>query len=662
MSPPSPITSSLPLSNRPSPRPSPSLTLTHQAAAIPLGRAGADLLVRARSGTGKTAAFGVIAAGLVDGARPMTQVLVLSPTREVALQTAALLAALAARGPPPPGPAVAALIGGLPLAADAARLRRPAQLVAATPGRAAALAARGDLVLSSVRLLVLDEVDALLAPGGALARDVEAVIARLPRPPPPPAAGGGGEGVVAGQHHGGPPPLPPPRCFRQTLAFSATLDPGSAAAAAAFMGPNPVVVDPSGPDAGPALDGVAHFYTTTAAGGDSPAGRAAAAVAVLATVPFCQAALFAGSRDGAAALASAVREAGHAVALLSGGLSQPARMDALAGLRSFAARVAVTTDVGARGVDLERVTLVINADAAPCAATLAHRAGRAGRFGGAGVCVSVVGDGGGTAGGVAALQAALAAIGAAPAVPLPPAGLSADAAHGGYAPPSDAEAGAWAAHEEGVVAGSAAAAAAAAAARPPSPPPPPPPAGSPPPWRPRTAYPAGDLMSLRPSAGPRPPGLPPAVARKEEEEEEEKVGAPLHPKPPSLQPPATPTPARAARPSPRAPPPPLTHDDAVYDDEAALAAAIIATHWAAEADEEGEGTWAGDVGEGWEEGEGEGGPACRPPPPPPVAAPFALPDAALVPVPAWLLRRYYELEWDAWSRRVEAWRAVQGGG
>jgi len=62
--------------------------------------------------------------------------------------------------------------------------------VTATPGRAAVLAARGDLDLSRVKLLVLDEVDALLAPGGLLRRDVEAVVARLP-PPPPPLPGGG---------------------------------------------------------------------------------------------------------------------------------------------------------------------------------------------------------------------------------------------------------------------------------------------------------------------------------------------------------------------------------------------------------------------------------------------------------------------------------------
>jgi len=407
------------------------------------------------------------------------------------------------------------------------------------------------------------------------------------------------------------------------------------------MGPHPLTVDPSGPAAGPALAGVSHFFVRAPSSPASPSALAAVAVSTLARVPFCQAALFAGSRESAAALAGAVRAAGHAVALLSGGLSQPARMDALASLRSFSSRVAVATDVGARGVDLERVTLVVCVEPAPTAATLAHRAGRAGRFGGVGVCVSVV-DGGTGAAGLGALQAALAAIGAPPATELLAEGLSPDAAHGGYEPPSAAEAGAWAAHEEGVRAEEAAAGAAPLPSSPPSPPPPPPPPGR--------AYGVEELLSLRPAAGPRPAGLPPAVARKEEKEEEEEAAAPPPPSA-SLLPP-TPAQAHASRPaaSTGASTTPA-YDGSVYDDDAALAAAIIAAHWAADDGEE-----EGEEEEAW----------CPPPPPlsscSPSAAPWALPDAALVPVPAWLLRRYYELEWDAWSRRVEAWRAVQGGG
>ena len=226
-----------------------------QALTIPLALAGADLLVRARAGTGKTAAFAVPALAAIDVSRAHVQSLILAPTRELALQAADVLSALAAAAPPP-GISIAAFVGGFPSRDDAARLKHAVHVVCATPGRCAALArSRGGgssgasssstppLELTSVRCVVLDEADALLT--HPLAADTRAVLA---------ACGGGGSGR------------------RQTLAFSATLG-GAAAAAAASLMAAPVTLD-ANPGQGASLEGVSHFWADAGDGGADARARA----------------------------------------------------------------------------------------------------------------------------------------------------------------------------------------------------------------------------------------------------------------------------------------------------------------------------------------------------------------------------------------------------
>lgn len=561
--------------------------------------------MRARAGTGKTAAFAVAAlAAVADAGDPSTRALILAPTRELALQTAAVIAAIAPRTLP--AVAVAAFVGGLPLAGDAARLKRPAHVVAATPGRAAALVERGLLRLDRVALLVLDEADALLGP--QLARDVARVAAAASSP------------------------------TRQTLAFSATLD-GPAADAAAAMMTSPVAVD-AAPGRGAALDGVAHFWAP--AGDGSPASRAAAAVAALGAAPFCQAAAFSATRAGAASLAAALARAGFPPALLSGGLPQADRCAAVDDLRAFRARVAVATDVGARGVDLDRVNAVLNADGPPRdAATLAHRAGRAGRFGGRGACVTLCAEGGAE---LERLTSLLAELGAPPPARLPAVLPTAVYA---YEPPSTEERETHArmlALREAAASGAAGEEDEAGA--------------SPPPPSPSTRYSRDALLALRPAArAPQPAGLPPAVA---------------------LAPPPPPPPAKAAPRSPPAPPtpapPPRARRAAPAGElsDGALEAAILAIHAAAAADASSDGDAASDACRAlvWEADDAP--PVSAPPaatPPPPCRACGATPlhpsppspADPLVAVPASLLRRYYELEYDAWAGRAAAARAWREG-
>jgi ATP-dependent RNA helicase DDX20 len=135
-----------------------------QRAAIPLGRTGADLVVQAKSGTGKTITFGAILLERVDRARKRAQALVVAPTREVAQQSHDTLARLAensgfADGDHPLRTHVA--VGGVRVEVDRAALATGAHIVIGTPGRLRQLLEEGSLNADDVRLFVLDEADAL---------------------------------------------------------------------------------------------------------------------------------------------------------------------------------------------------------------------------------------------------------------------------------------------------------------------------------------------------------------------------------------------------------------------------------------------------------------------------------------------------------------------
>lgn len=146
-----------------------------QLAAIPLGRCGLDLVVQAKSGTGKTCVLAVIALESVSAVSPATQVLVVAPTREVAVQVAQVISSLSVSMV---GLYTASFIGGTKLTDDKAKLRE-CQIVVGTPGRLAQLVSLGHLRLEYIRLLVLDEADQLLQ--GSFLSPVMTLAKALPR-------------------------------------------------------------------------------------------------------------------------------------------------------------------------------------------------------------------------------------------------------------------------------------------------------------------------------------------------------------------------------------------------------------------------------------------------------------------------------------------------
>lgn len=354
------------------------------------------------------------------GAPAAPTVLVLCPTRELALQTLSVFRALAAHSEEVEAggegvPRMRALVGGVPLSEDLEAARAGLDVVVGSPGRVAQLLGAGAIDAKHVQLLVLDEADALVGSKDSKKTDSMVAHTRVCVAACPPAQG------------------------RQTLALSATFGAPLLARVEALMRPRP---RPSrvllcGEQAARALEGVRQYYVAAdaAAGGacEGSGGRAAlgdtatqlaAVAAVLRAVPFHQAVVFARRCNTATALAQRLCAAGVSAGLVTGQMSQRKRTATMARMRELSLRVLVSTDLLARGVDLEHVNLVISlgaleeasrraaagassAEAAEAAAGLAtveaaavfeqggastymHRLGRAGRFGTLGVAVTVV--------------------------------------------------------------------------------------------------------------------------------------------------------------------------------------------------------------------------------------------------------------------------------
>ncbi|KAH0618929.1 hypothetical protein JD844_018480 [Phrynosoma platyrhinos] len=250
-----------------------------QLKAIPLGRCGLDLIVQAKSGTGKTCVFSTIALDSLILESPVTQILVLAPTREIAVQIHAVITTI---GIKMEGLDCHVFIGGTPLNQDKIRLKK-CHIAVGTPGRIKQLIELDYLNTASIRLFILDEADKLLEEG-SFQEQINWIYSSLP-------------------------------ANKQMLAVSAT-------------------------------------YPES--------------------------------------LANTLTSAQHLADLLTskGSMNQNQRLDAMAKLKQFHCRVLISTDLTSRGIDAEKVNLVINLDVPLDWETYMHRIGRAGRFGTLGLSVT----------------------------------------------------------------------------------------------------------------------------------------------------------------------------------------------------------------------------------------------------------------------------------
>lgn len=324
-----------------------------QLRAIPLGLCGFDMVVQAKSGTGKTCLFSVLTLQAVDVSKNAVQVLILAPTREIAVQSCDTVSCL---GCDMPELKTYAFIGGVPIKEDLQKLAR-CHVAVGTLGRLLQLIQQDQLSLEWVRLLVLDEADQLLGEG--FQEDLSKLWASLPE-------------------------------RRQVIATSATYPPEVARILEEDLLRKPMVVR-LGADT-PSLLGVSQWYCV-AEGTDEAAWfsrKLRTLDKLLRRMPFSQCLVFLNSQARAQSLEERLRHAGHKAQLLSGAQTQSDRIKALVCLKAYRCRILVSTDLAARGIDAERVNLVIHFDVAYDLETHLHRSGRAGRYGTAGQAVTLV--------------------------------------------------------------------------------------------------------------------------------------------------------------------------------------------------------------------------------------------------------------------------------
>jgi ATP-dependent RNA helicase RhlE len=324
-----------------------------QTQAIPAVLTGTDLLARAQTGTGKTAAFGLpMIERLVvrrTGARPgRPRGLVLVPTRELAAQIHRALSTYGA----PVQLRVTAIFGGVGMGAQRQSLKHGTDIVVATPGRLIDHMQRRTIDLSAIEIVTLDEADRMLDMGFQPA--LRRVNASLPRP-------------------------------RQTLLFSATL-PDAVVRLAAEFTQNPVRVDVS--DRQVVAPTVTHQVHTVAMDH-----KRAALTHLLTQEGASQSLVFCKTKRGSDRVGEHLERAGIRTAVIHGNKSQGARTRALADFKAGRVTVLVATDIAARGLDIPQLPLVINYDLPLVAEDYIHRVGRTGRAGRNGRAVSLVSAG-----------------------------------------------------------------------------------------------------------------------------------------------------------------------------------------------------------------------------------------------------------------------------
>jgi ATP-dependent RNA helicase DeaD len=308
---------------------------------------GRSLVVQARTGTGKTAAFGLpLVDRLVRSSTKAVQALILCPTRELALQVSRELEALGKYK----GTKVVAIYGGAPMGKQVEALENGAQIVAGTPGRVLDHLRQKTLDPSSIRALVLDEADEMLSMG--FARELNAILEALPK-------------------------------SRQGLFFSATIPPDIERLANAQL-KNPEFVTLSSDQVG-ALQ-IAHYvYVMRHGDKRDQLGRIIEVEDPESAVVFCN------TRDETQRVAEALKARGFDADWLNGDLPQSDRERVMSATRQGRLRFLVATDVAARGIDISHLTHVINHDFPESAEQYVHRTGRTGRAGRTGTAISIIG-------------------------------------------------------------------------------------------------------------------------------------------------------------------------------------------------------------------------------------------------------------------------------
>jgi ATP-dependent RNA helicase DeaD len=316
-----------------------------QAATIPAMMAGSDVVGLAQTGTGKTAAFAIPILSKLDTADKTTQALVLAPTRELALQVAEAFSRYGAHL----SVNVLPIYGGASYGPQLAGLKRGAQVVVGTPGRVIDHLEKGSLDLTHLDYLVLDEADEMLQMG--FAEDVERILADTPE-------------------------------YKQVALFSATMPPAIRKITSKYLhDPVEVTVKAKTQTA----ENITQRYIQVA----GP--RKMDALTRLLEVEQGDAMIvFVRTKQATEEVAERLKARGFAAAAINGDIPQAVRERTIAALKDGTIDILIATDVAARGLDVERISHVLNYDIPHDPESYVHRIGRTGRAGRSGTALLFV--------------------------------------------------------------------------------------------------------------------------------------------------------------------------------------------------------------------------------------------------------------------------------
>lgn len=317
-----------------------------QAETIPLLLEGKDVVGLAQTGTGKTAAFALPILARIDPSRKDTQALVLAPTRELALQVAEAFASYAAYVP---GLNILPIYGGQNYGVQLAGLKRGAHIVVGTPGRVIDHLDKGSLKLGALEYLVLDEADEMLKMG--FQEDVERILDDTPE-------------------------------YKQVALFSATMPSAIKRISKQYMHDS--------------IEVLVKTKTVTAANtrqrwlSVSQGQKLDALTRILEVETGDGMIIFVRTKQATEELAEKLRARGYNAAAINGDLAQQQRERTINQLKSGKLDLLVATDVAARGLDVDRISHVVNYDIAHDAEAYVHRIGRTGRAGRTGEAILFV--------------------------------------------------------------------------------------------------------------------------------------------------------------------------------------------------------------------------------------------------------------------------------
>lgn len=317
-----------------------------QAATIPTLLSGRDVVGQAQTGTGKTAAFALPVLERLDVSQKIPQALVLAPTRELALQVCEAFESYASKMK---GVHVLPVYGGQGYGVQLSALRRGVHVIVGTPGRIMDHLAKGTLDLSELKYLVLDEADEMLKMG--FAEDVEQILAQTPSE-------------------------------KQVALFSATMPPQIRRLAQKYLSDPEEISIKSKTATG---TNITQRYLVV-----SYAQKVDALTRILEVENFDGMIVFVRTKNETETLAEKLRARGYSAAAINGDVPQVQRERSVNQLKDGKLDILVATDVAARGLDVERISHVVNFDIPTDTESYVHRIGRTGRAGRSGDAISFI--------------------------------------------------------------------------------------------------------------------------------------------------------------------------------------------------------------------------------------------------------------------------------